>query len=311
MDGTVRRLATGVSPPSKDPHGGSPSQHPQMSVVSDVEGSTIRRQRRELQLLIAELKDRDMELNTMAASHHKQLHSWEQDHQRVLSLEKRCARSDGELQKRVELIRALTRRVHVLEAREKDLHTELSTTQKQLQKLGQEHQDMGQTSQDLQDKNESLNSTVMALSSQVGALQVREEELSSMLKLKDKDVSEAAAHMADLTGRLQNLEATLKEGLWRENRLLKDVEENKRRYREHRHANTSLREELQQHVTQSSTQREEIIRLKQEHQILCRDLALSGEDDSWKDELLALARSKHERTESELHCLRQVYTPTL
>lgn len=35
-------------------------------------------------------------------------------------------------------------------------------------------------------------------------------------------------------------------------------------------------EELQQQVTQSSTQREEIIRLKQELQLLRRDLALSG-----------------------------------
>jgi uncharacterized protein (DUF3084 family) len=67
-----------------------------MSPVSDLESSTIQRQRRELQLMITELKDRDRELNTMAASHHKQLHAWEQDRQRVLSLEKRCARSDGE-----------------------------------------------------------------------------------------------------------------------------------------------------------------------------------------------------------------------
>lgn len=35
-----------------------------------------------------------------------------------------------------------------------------------------------------QEKNQSLNSTVTALSTQVGSLQVREEELSSMLKLK-------------------------------------------------------------------------------------------------------------------------------
>lgn len=31
-----------------------------------------------------------------------------------------------------------------------------------------------------------------------------------------------------------------------------------------------------------------------------------GEGDSWKDELLELARSKQERTMSELRCLRQV-----
>ncbi|KAF1377858.1 hypothetical protein PFLUV_G00205110 [Perca fluviatilis] len=65
-------------------------------------------------------------------------------------------------------------------------------------------------------------------------------------------------------------------------------------------------EELQQQVTQSSTQREEIIRLKQELQLLRRDLALSGEGDCWRDELLDLARSKQERTMSELRCLRQV-----
>lgn len=35
-------------------------------------------------------------------------------------------------------------------------------------------------------------------------------------------------------------------------------------------------EELQQHLTQSSRQREEIIRLKQELQLLHRDLLLSG-----------------------------------
>ncbi|CAL8318291.1 unnamed protein product [Lota lota] len=306
MGRMVRQLARSVPPSPIDIHCRTQLQHTQMSVVGDMESSTIQRQRRELQLLITELKDRDRELNTMAASHHKQLHAWEQDRQRVLSLEKRCARSDEELQKRVEVIQALTRHVRVVEAREKDLQTELSTTQQQRQQLGQEHQDIEQTSQDLQDKNTSLNSTVLALSSQVGSLQVREEELRSMLQLKEKDVREAAAHMGDLRGHLQDLEASLKESHSQENRLLRVVDETKQRYKEYRHENSSLREELQQHVTQSSAQREEIIRLKQEHQMLCRDLALSGEGDSWKDELLALARSKQERTESELHCLKQV-----
>ena len=50
----------------------------------------------------------------------------------------------------MEVIQDLARRVRVVEAREKDLQTELSTTQQQLQQLGQEHQDMEQTSQHLQ-----------------------------------------------------------------------------------------------------------------------------------------------------------------
>ncbi|CDQ63494.1 unnamed protein product [Oncorhynchus mykiss] len=102
------------------------------------------------------------------------------------------------------------------------------------------------------------------------------------------------------------MEGSLKESHSREARVLREVEEHKRRYREVRHENTRLKEELQQQVTEGSAQREDIIRLKQEGQLLRRELALSGEGESWKDELLGLARSKQERTESELHCLRQV-----
>lgn len=65
-------------------------------LVNDLNGSTVQRQRRELQLLMAELKDREKELNTMAATQHKQLLAWEQDRQRVLTLEQRCARLNGE-----------------------------------------------------------------------------------------------------------------------------------------------------------------------------------------------------------------------
>lgn len=36
-------------------------------------------------------------------------------------------------------------------------------------------------------------------------------------------------------------------------------------------------------------------------------LCCLDEGESWKEELLALARSKQERTESELLCLRQVF----
>lgn len=70
-------------------------QNKQFPVI-DPSGSAVQRLRRELQLLMAELKDRDRELNAMAASHHRQLHAWERDRQKVLSLEQRCARLDGE-----------------------------------------------------------------------------------------------------------------------------------------------------------------------------------------------------------------------
>ncbi|XP_071322528.1 coiled-coil domain-containing protein 62 [Trachinotus anak] len=305
MDSTAKQWAERTPPTPGD----NPS--PRISLgtefpVNDLSSSTIQRQRRELQLLMAELKDRDRELNSMAASHHKQLHAREQDRQRVLTLEQRCTRLDDELQKRNEVIRVLTKRVWVVETREKEVQKELSAAQQQLCELEQKQQHISQKCQDFEEKNQSLSSTLMALSSQVGSLQVREEELSSMLKLKDKDVTAASGQILDLTGRLRDLETSLKESRSQETKLLKDVEGNKHRYREARQEVTHLKEELQQQVTQSSSQREEIIRLKQELQLLHTDVALTGGGDNWKDELLELARSKQERTMSELRYLRQV-----
>lgn len=45
---------------------------------------------------MAELKDRERELNAMAASHHKQIQAWEEDRRRLLTMEQRCRHLDGE-----------------------------------------------------------------------------------------------------------------------------------------------------------------------------------------------------------------------
>uniref|UniRef100_A0A673KPD6 Coiled-coil domain-containing protein 62-like n=1 Tax=Sinocyclocheilus rhinocerous TaxID=307959 RepID=A0A673KPD6_9TELE len=270
--------------------------------VNGLEVSTIQRQRLELQLLIAELKDRDQELNTMAAAHHKQLLSWEQDRQRVLILEQRCARLEDELEKRNEVIRALSKRTKVAEMSEKDLYRELNSSQQQLHELSCTQMNTTRHEQDLEERNQSLNSTVMRLSSQVGQLQVREEELSSMLKLKDKDMIEATNHILELSGRLCELEKSLEELRTRESKTLREMEEHKHRFRE---------TELQEKTIENNSQREELICLKQENQLLKKDitsveLQMMNEDKSWRDELLELSRSKQARVESELLCLRQV-----
>lgn len=113
----------------------------------------------------------------------------------------------------------------------------------------------------------------MTLSYKVGSLQVREEELSSMLKLKvhhqfqcglcdvslmtyrlvlvperrfprqDKDVVEASGHIIELTVRLRELEALLKESRSGENKLQKDLEEMKRRHREAKQGLSQLKGE--------------------------------------------------------------------
>lgn len=271
----------------------------------------MQRQRLELQLLIAELKDRDQELNTMAAAHHKQMLIWEQERQRVLILEQRSARLEDELQKRNDVIRALSRRLQLSEAREKHSERELNSTQQQLQELSQRQMNTSRHEQDLEDRNESLKSTVLMLSTQVGQLQVREEELSSMLKLKDKDVIEATNHILELSGRVCELEKTLEELRTRDGKTQRDAEEHKQRFRESRYQNTQLKAELQEKTIENNSQREELIRLKQENQLLRKEISavelqMINEDKSWRDELLELSRSKQTRADSELLCLRQV-----
>ncbi|XP_058268145.1 coiled-coil domain-containing protein 62 isoform X2 [Hemibagrus wyckioides] len=283
-----------------------PAMQGSQTQTSDLEITTIQKQRTELQLLIGELKDREQELNSMAASHHRQLQAWEQDRQRVLTLEQRSARLEDELQKRNEVIRAISKRLKAAEVREQDSRRELRSMQQRMQELSQRQQHSSQQHQDLEEKNRSLNSSILTLSSQLGQLQVHEEELSSMLKLKDKDLTEATNHILGLTDRLGESESSLKECQARESKTLQETEEYKRRLREARHQNAQLKDELQEKTLENNTQREELIRLRQENQLLRKELALADESESWKEELLALARSKQERTESELLCLRQV-----
>ncbi|XP_060166944.1 huntingtin-interacting protein 1-related protein isoform X2 [Globicephala melas] len=74
------------------------------NIGSEVEISTIEKQRRELQLLIGELKDRDRELNDMVAVHQRQLLSWEEDRQKVLTLEERCSKLEERDRRKDELL---------------------------------------------------------------------------------------------------------------------------------------------------------------------------------------------------------------
>lgn len=58
---------------------------------------------------------------------------------------------------------------------------------------------------------------------------------------QDKDVTEASGQIVDLTRRLRDLETSLTESRLRESKLLRDAEENKRRYREAKHEITHLK----------------------------------------------------------------------
>ncbi|XP_019323134.1 coiled-coil domain-containing protein 62 isoform X2 [Panthera pardus] len=297
------------------------------NIGSEVEISTIEKQRKELQLLIGELKDRDKELNDMVAVHQRQLLSWEEDRQKVLTLEERCSKLEGqkyississtllyasilkglmgELHKRTEIIRSLTKKVKTLESNQTEYQAALQKTQLQLQEMAQKATHSSLLSEDLEARNENLSNTLVELSAQVGQLQAREQALTTMIKLKDKDIIEAVSHIADCSGKFKLLEHALRDAKMVETCVVKEKQDYKQKLKALKIEVSKLKEDLNEKTTENNEQREEIIRLKQEKSCLHDELVFTAQREKRKDELLDIAKSKQERTDAELRNLRQ------
>uniref|UniRef100_A0A4X1UGV5 Coiled-coil domain containing 62 n=1 Tax=Sus scrofa TaxID=9823 RepID=A0A4X1UGV5_PIG len=240
---------------------------------SEIEISTIEKQRKELQLLIGELKDRDKELNDMVAVHQRQLLSWEEDRQKVLTLEERCSKLEGELHKRTEIIRSLTKKVKTLESNQIECQAALQKTQLQLQEMAQKATHSSLLSEDLE----------------------------------DKDIIEAVNHIADCSGKFKLLEHALRDAKMVESCIVKEKQDYKQKLKVLKMEVNKLKEDLNEKTTENNEQREEIIRLKQEKSCLHDELVFTEEREKRKDELLDIAKSKQERMNAELHNLRQIY----
>ncbi|XP_055406490.1 coiled-coil domain-containing protein 62 isoform X5 [Bubalus kerabau] len=278
-----------------------------LNIGSEVEISTIEKQRKELQLLIGELKDRDRELNDMVAVHQRQLLSWEEDRQKVLTLEERCSKLEGELHKRTEIIKSLTKKVKSLESNQIECQSTLQKTQLQLQEMAQKATHSSLLSEDLEARNENLSNTLVELSAQVGQLQAREQALTTMIKLKDKDIIEAVNHIADCSGKFKLLEHALRDAKMVETCIVKEKQDYKQKLKALKIEVNKLKDDLNEKTTENNEQREEIIRLKQEKSYLHDELVFTAEREKRKDELLDIAKSKQERMNAELHNLRQIY----
>ncbi|XP_058547363.1 coiled-coil domain-containing protein 62 isoform X7 [Neofelis nebulosa] len=267
------------------------------NIGSEVEISTIEKQRKELQLLIGELKDRDKELNDMVAVHQRQLLSWEEDRQKVLTLEERCSKLEGqkyississtllyasilkgltgELHKRTEIIRSLTKKVKTLESNQTEYQAALQKTQLQLQEMAQKATHSSLLSEDLEARNENLSNTLVELSAQVGQLQAREQALTTMIKLKDKDIIEAVSHIADCSGKFKMLEHALRDAKMVETCIVKEKQDYKQKLKALKIEVSKLKEDLNEKTTENNEQREEIIRLKQEKSCLHDELVFT------------------------------------
>ncbi|XP_077164624.1 coiled-coil domain-containing protein 62 isoform X2 [Paroedura picta] len=283
-----------------------PSSSPQ-DFHSEPENIIIQKQRKELQLLIAELKDRDKELNDMVVVHQRQLLTWEDDRQKILTLAERCNRTENELLKRNEMIAALNDRLKFLKSQEEDWKRTLESTRRELQELTQTATDTSFHCQTLEEKNQALNCSVMELSNKVGHLQAREQELLTMLQLKDKDILEATSHITEFTCKFKMLESALRTAKMEGTSISKEKQDFKLKLKEVMLEIGKLKDDLSEKTKENNEQREEIIRLKQENNYLTDKLMFSVERANRKDHLLQSAKSKQLRTDTELSNLRQIY----
>ncbi|XP_064024584.1 coiled-coil domain-containing protein 62 isoform X3 [Pogoniulus pusillus] len=264
------------------PHSAAPQK-----LSSDLENSTIQQQRQEIQLLTAELKDRDKELNDMVAVHQKQLLAWERDRQKTLTLAERCNLLNNELKKRNEIIKSLA--------------------QQKFKEMSQKVTDATVRCHALEEKNQSLHCSVLELSAKTGQLQAREQELLTMLKLKDEAILETTDHITEFTSKFRKLESALRAAKVEKFNLNRKIEDLTLRLKELIVERNKLKDDLCEKVKENNKQEEEIIQLRQENGCLRDELVLTVEKAKRVEQLLQFAKSKQARTNTELESLRQIY----
>ncbi|KAM9371586.1 coiled-coil domain-containing protein 62 [Phaethornis superciliosus] len=270
----------------------------------NLEDSTIQKQRKELHLLIAELKDRDKELDDMVAVHQRQLLAWEDDRQKILTLAERCNLLSNELNKRNEVIKSQNKRLKFLESQQNKAI--LEKTQQKFKELSQKVTDATVLCQALEEKNQSLHSSVLELSAKTGQLQAREQELLTMLKLKDGVLLEATDHITEFTSKFKKLEDALLAAKMEEFSLSKEKQNLKLRLKELTLETNKLKDDLSEKMKENNKQQEEITHLRQENAHLRNELTLHVERVERKDQLLQSAKSKQARMDTELSSLRQI-----
>ncbi|NWV71305.1 CCD62 protein, partial [Malurus elegans] len=268
--------------------------------------SIIRRQRQELKLLIAELKDRDRELNDMVAVHERHIQAWENDRQKILNLAERCSLLTSELNERNAVIKSLTKKLKLLETQQNDSQMTLEHTQQKFKELSQKVTDSSVHCQALEEKNQSLHCSILELSAKTGQLQAREQELLTMLQLKDKALLETTDQITEVTSKFKTLESALRAAKLEEFSRNREQQDLKLTLNDVLFQVNNMKDVLSEKMKESSKHQEEISHLKKENGCLRSELILAVEEAQRKDQLYQFAKSKQARMERELSSLRQV-----
>lgn len=278
-----------------------------LAKLADFENQTIQKQRQELTSMIAELRDRDHELNEMVAAHQKQLAAWEQDRQKLLLVEEKCAKLEREILAKNDELRTIKAKLRVVECEDLDKSAALNNTQEQLLFMSEQQSHASLQIQDLEQRNKSLSGSLKDMSHSLGQLEAREQELLTLLQLKDRDLSDASCHLAELSARLKKMDLQYKEAKSEAAENQRKISEWKNKYLNQQRELDYTKKLLHRSEQRSDEQHLEILRLRQELSTMKKELTLAGEREKRKDQLLDLHKSRQERTDAELTSLRQLY----
>ncbi|XP_060077283.1 serine/threonine-protein kinase dst2-like [Ylistrum balloti] len=272
--------------------------------ASDLESSTIKRQRQEIQLLVAELQDRDRELNDMMSAHQQQLLAWEQDRQRILILEQKCARYDGDLNERNKQLKSAMSRLKLLKNESHNHNSTLESTVEQLAKLSSENSHHTTVIQELEEKNQSLSLSKRELSNTIGQLQAREHEMVTLVKLKEQDLTSATSHIQELNDRLKQLDIRCKECQNGEVEAVKQANQWKQKH-------SDLKKELEvstELVTRRDSEVQEMTgKLDQMKHLQAVMQDEFNDREKCKEQVIESLRAKQGRTDHQLRHVRELY----
>ncbi|KAJ8312954.1 hypothetical protein KUTeg_010327 [Tegillarca granosa] len=272
--------------------------------VAELESSTIQKQRTEIQMLITELQDRDRELNDMVSAHQHQLIAWEQDRQRLLMLEQKCAKYQEQVQQRTKQLRNAMNQLKETRNESQTQNSELETTQDRLANFQDENNKLSLQLQDYEEKNFSLSTSVKEMSTTIGQLHAKEQEMTTLLKLKEKDLSTATEHMKELSERLKQLDKRNKECQDMEVEAVKQSNLWKQKYTDVKQQLDQSTEALNMKDTELQQKITEIETLKEKNLLFQKE---SSQRDKCKDELIESMKLKQTRTDHQLRHLRELY----
>ncbi|KAL5016793.1 hypothetical protein ScPMuIL_006382 [Solemya velum] len=272
--------------------------------TSDLETSTLCKQRQEIQLLVCELKERDRELNDMVTSHHQQLVAWDQDRQRLLSLEQKMSRYENELVTRTKQLKKALSQLKAVKYDHQSQNSTLETTQDHLARLTVENSQQSLQLQSWEEKNKQLNTSIREMSSRVGQLEAREGELTTMLRLREKDINIASGEIQELNGKLKKFEVQCRASREREAAAVKETQVWAEKYERSKTELDLITEQLQKKTAELESKLGEMRRARHHISIIQED---NSNKDTAKDELITSLKGKQLRTEEQLRSMRELY----